>query len=149
MVVISSAKIEHLPICDKCDSRIAVSKTVSWGHWVVALLACSMAVESVWAIIHNSVSMSRADGLSPRILEANFPLLILALVSALCAWGIFKWRSWGYGLALGISAFELFIGVEAAMVGDASFLFPLAPFLVVVWLLLPAVRMAYWRRKKA
>ncbi len=35
------------------------------------------------------------------------------------------------------------------MVGDASFLFPLAPFLVVVWLLLPAVRMAYWRRKKA
>ena len=104
-----------------------------------------MAAESVWAIIHNTVSMSRADGVSPRILDANFLFLALAFVSALCAWGIFKWRSWGYVLALGISAFELFVGVEAVMVGDISVLFPLAPLLVVFWLLLPSVRVAYWR----
>jgi hypothetical protein len=121
-------------------------RIVSWGHWVVALLACAMAVESVWAIIHSTVPMSRSDGVSPRILEANFLFLALAFASALCAWGIFKWRSWGYVLAFGISAFELIVGVEAAMVGDISVLFPLAPFLVVAWLLLPTVRVAYWRR---
>ena len=123
-----------------------VSKIANWGHWVVVLLACAMAVESIWAIIQNTVSMSRADGVSSRILGANFLFLALALVSALCAWGIFKWRSWGYVLALGISAFELFVGVEAVMVGDISVLFPLAPLLVVFWLLLPSVRVAYWRR---
>jgi hypothetical protein len=32
------------------------------------------------------------------------------------------------------------------MVGDASPLFPLVALLVVVWLLLPAVRAAYWRQ---
>jgi hypothetical protein len=121
-------------------------KIVNWGRWVVTLLACAIAVESISAIIHNAVSASRADGVSPRILRANLVFLALAFVSALCAWGIFKWRSWGYVLALGISAFELFVGVEAAMVGDISVLFPLAPFLVVTWLLLPAVRVAYWRR---
>src|SRR5271170_2264297 len=123
-----------------------VSKIANWGHWVVVLLACAMAVESIWAIIQNTVSMSRADGVSSRILGANFLFLALALVSALCAWGIFKWRSWGYVLALGISAFELFVGAEAALVGDTTPLFPLAPFCVVVWLLLPTVRAAYWRR---
>ena len=121
-------------------------KIVNWGHWVVAFLACAVAVECVWAIIHNTVSVSRADGVSPPMLGANLLFLALALVSALCAWGIFKWRSWGYVLALGISGFELFVGVEAAMVGDISVLFPLAPLLVVVWLLLPTVRVAYWRR---
>jgi hypothetical protein len=108
-----------------------------------------MAADNVWAIIHNTASMSRADGVSRRILEINFLFLALAFVSALCAWGIFKWRWWGYLLALAISGFELFVGVEAAMVGDTSALFPLAPFLVVVWLLLPAVRVAYWRRTSA
>lgn len=105
-----------------------------------------MTVESIWAITRNTVSMGRGERLSPVVLEANFLLLALAFVSALCAWGIFRWRSWGYVLALGISAFELFVGTEAAMIGDVSPLFPLAPLLVVVWLLLPTVRMAYWRR---
>jgi hypothetical protein len=123
-----------------------VSKIANWGRWVVALLACAIAAESVWAVIHNAVSMSGADGVSPRLLDANFLFLALASVSALGAWGIFKWRSWGYVLALVISAFELFVGVEAAMVGDISVLFPLAPLLVVIWLLLPSVRVAYWRR---
>lgn len=123
-----------------------VSKIVKWGRWVVALLACAMAVESIWAIIRTTVSMGRGGGLSAGILEANFLLFALALVSALCAWGIFRWRSWGYILALGISAFELFVGAEAAVVGEISPLFPLAPLLVVVWLLLPTVRMAYWRQ---
>jgi hypothetical protein len=149
VTVIPSAKIEHHPTRDNEIRESSVSKIVNWGRWVVALLACAMAAESVWAIIHNTVSMSRADGVSPRILDANFLFLALAFVSALCAWGIFKWRSWGYVLALGISAFELFVGVEAAMVGDVSVLFPLAPFLVVVWLLLPTVRVAYWRRTSA
>jgi len=71
-----------------------------------------MALDSVWAIIHNTVSMSRADGASP------------------------------YVLALGISAFDLFVGVEAARVGDISVLFPPAPFSLAVWLLLPTVRVA-------
>ena len=66
----------------------------------MALLACAMAAESVWAIFHNTVSMSYADGVSSRIPNANFLFLVLAFVSALCAWGIFKWRSWGYILAL-------------------------------------------------
>jgi hypothetical protein len=123
-----------------------VNKIVNWGHWAVALLACAIAVESVWAIIQNTVSMGRAERFNAGILGANFLFLALAFASALCAWGIFRWRSWGYVLALGISAFELFAGAEAAMVGDISPLFPLAPFLVVVWLLLPTVRLAYWRR---
>jgi len=123
-----------------------VTKIVNFGRWAVALLACAMAAESVWAIFHNTVSMSHADGVSSRIPNANFLFLVLAFVSALCAWGIFKWRSWGYVLALGISGFELFVGVEAAIVGDTNVLFPLAPLLVVVWLLLPTVRVAYWRR---
>jgi hypothetical protein len=123
-----------------------MSKIVDWGRWVVAFLACAMAVECIGATIHNTSLMSRAEGFSPGILEANFLFLALAFVSTLCAWGIFRWRSWGYVLALGISAFELFAGAEAVMVGDASPLFPLAPFLVVVWLLLPTVRVAYWRR---
>lgn len=75
-----------------------------------------------------------------------FCFFCVALATALCAWGIFRWRSWGYVLALGISALELFAGATAMMVGDASPLFPLVALLVVVWLLLPAVRAAYWRQ---
>ena len=125
-----------------------MSKIVNWGHWVVGLLACAIAVESIWAIIHNTVAMGRSRGetFGAIISDANVLFFCLALATALCAWGIFRWQSWGYVLALGISAFELFAGAEAVMVGDASPLFPLVPLLVVVWLLLPAVRAAYWRQ---
>jgi hypothetical protein len=112
----------------------------------VALLACAMSIESIWAIIYNTVSMGRSERFSPRILEANFLFFALALVSALCAWGIFRWRSWGYLLALGISAFELFAGTEAFLVGDSGVLFPIVVLLVLAWLLLTPVRVAYWRR---
>ena len=122
-----------------------MSKIVNWGHWIVTLLACAMAVESIWAVIHNTVSMGRSETFSPR-LEANFLFVVLALISALCAWGIFRWRSWGYLLALAVCAFELFTGTAAVMVGDISPLFLLAPLLVVVWLLIPTVRAAYWRQ---
>jgi hypothetical protein len=123
-----------------------VSKIANLGRWVVALLASAIGVESIWAIIHNVVSMGRGEKFGPGMSEANFLFFVLAFVGALCAWGIFKWHSWGYVLAFGIAAFELIVGVEAAMVGDISPMFPLAPLLVVVWLCLPSVRAAYWRR---
>lgn len=74
-----------------------MSKIVNWGHWIVTLLACAMAVESIWAVIHNTVSMGRGETFSPR-LEATFLFVVLALISAL-------WRMGDIQMALlGISS---------------------------------------------
>jgi hypothetical protein len=50
-----------------------VSKIVNWGHWIVRLLACAIAVESIWANLYNTVSMGRGHGetFGARILNAN------------------------------------------------------------------------------
>ena len=122
-----------------------MSKIVVWGHWVVGLLATAMAAEIVWGIIDSAVRTDKTAigsvGLEWRLMVSAF-----GLICALCAWGILRWRPWGHALAVGISAFELFVGTEAMLVGDTGPLFPVAALLVLIWLLLTPVRVTYWRR---
>jgi hypothetical protein len=123
-----------------------VSKIVTWGHWIVGLLAVAIAAESIWVIVGNTVFIGRISGFSSRLMDANIQFVVLGAVCALCALGIFKWRPWGHVLALCIFAFEALIGGEAALVGDSGLLYPIAACLVLCWLLLPSVRSAYWHR---
>jgi hypothetical protein len=125
-----------------------VSKIVNWGHWVVTLLACVWFVDSFTSVVHSTASMGHAEPSGLRILGVNFVFVIQVVVSALFAWGIFRWRTWGYLLALAICTFELLAGAAAVIAGDFSLspLILLAPLLIVVWLLIPGVRAAYWRR---
>lgn len=123
-----------------------MSKIVTWGHWIVGLLAAAVAAEIIGGIIDSTVRMYRAGGFGLEDSGWIFLGFGFALVCALCAWGILRWRSWGHVLAVGISAFALFVGNEALLVGDSGPLFPIAALLVLVWLLLPSVRAVYWRR---
>jgi hypothetical protein len=121
-----------------------VSKLVIWGHWIVALISASLAAGCIWEIVGASIIRDARFG--PRSLDANFPIAVVGVVYGLCSWGILKWRRWGHALAIGVSAFVSFVGSWAALVGDTGSLFPITAVLVLIWLLLPPVRAAYWQR---
>jgi hypothetical protein len=122
------------------------SKIVTWGHWIVGLLAAAIAAASIWGIVGNAVSMERGKRFGPQVLIADSQFAVLGVICALCAWGILKWRPWGHVLALAIFTFELFAGGLALLVGDSGPLYFLVACLVLSWLMLPSVRSAYWRR---
>lgn len=124
-----------------------MSKVAMWGRWIVALMAAALAGESVWAIADNTFSMERGARFGPRVPWADLEFAILGVISALCAWGIIKWRPWAHAVAFGIFGFELLSGGLAVLVGDSDdLLYPIAAFLILAWLLIPSVRAAYWRR---
>jgi hypothetical protein len=121
-----------------------MSKLVIWGHWVVGLIFASVAAECVWEIV--GALIIRGARFGPRWPDAAFLIAVSGVVFGLCSWGILKWRPWGHALAIGVSAFEAFVGSWAALVGDTGSLFPITAALVLIWLLLPPVRAAYWQR---
>lgn len=121
-------------------------KVAIWGHWIVGLLAAAIAATSIGGIVGNAISMGRGARFGPQVLIADSQFAVLGLICALCAWGILRWRPWGHVLALGIFAFEFLVGGLALLVGDSGPLYPFVAFLVLIWLVLPSVRSAYWRR---
>jgi hypothetical protein len=110
----------------------------------VGLLAAAMAAEIIWGTIESAVRLRRT--IDPVDWEWSLLPFLFGVICALCAWGILRWRSWGYVLAVGISAFALFVGTEAFLMGDSGAVFPIVVLLVLTWLLLTPVRVAYWRR---
>jgi hypothetical protein len=121
-----------------------MTKLVNWGHWVVGLLAAAIAAADIWGIVGNTVSMDRGARFAPQVQNADAMFAFLALICAMCAWGILQWRPWGHLLAVVIFAFEVFAGGLAALAGDSGLLYPIAACAVLTWLLVPSVRSAYW-----
>ena len=121
-----------------------MSKLVIWGRLVVALISASIAALCICEIMGPLIITGASFG--SRSLDADFLIAIFGVVFGLCSWGILKWRPWGHALAIGVSAFEAFVGSWAALVGDTGSLFPITAALVLIWLLLPPVRAAYWQR---
>ena len=121
-------------------------KIVTWGRWIVGLLAAAITATSIWGIVGNTVSMKPAARFGSQVLVADFQFVVLGVTCGLCAWGILRWRTWGHVLALVVFTLELFVGGLALFVGDSGPLYPFTACLVLSWLLLPSVRAAYWRK---
>jgi hypothetical protein len=120
-------------------------KIAIWGHWIVGLIAAAIAAESIGGIAGNMLSMQGGARFGPQVLYADFQFAIFAVFCALCAWGIIKWRRWAHLMALGVFAFEVYASGLAMLVGDAGPLYFVTACFVMIWLLLPSVRRAYWR----
>jgi hypothetical protein len=125
------------------------NKIAVWGHWILGLLAAAMAAQSLWAIVGNYVFMAGHARFGRQVLYTDFQFAVLGTVCALCAWGILQWRPWGHVLALGIFAFEVYVGGLALLVGDSGPLYLIGACLVLTWLSLPSVRSAYWGKVQA
>lgn len=124
-----------------------MSRVVSWGRWVVVALACALAaggVEGIVVYCFEYANREARPGLE-LVLTADSIYVGAIAISLSCAWGIFKWRSWGHVLALALFGFHLLIGVLGGIPRGPGILYPLATGLVVAWLLLPSVWAAYWR----
>ena len=122
-----------------------MSKLVIWGRLVVALISASIAALCICEIMGPLIITGASFG--SRSLDADFLIAIFGVVFGLCSWGILKWRPWAHALAIGVSALEAVFGSWAALVGDADSLFPIiTAMLILIWLLLPPVRAAYWQR---
>jgi hypothetical protein len=140
-----------------------VTKLLSWGHWLVGAYFTVLGADALWyaaAIIPNDLREH------PK--EVTYLFIDHALTCAIllvCAWGIFKWRRWAYGLAIGISLLECFgaalvisvFGVKPSgawlRIGNFNFglsaavvVSLLLAFLVLGWLMLPPVRHKYWQK---
>jgi hypothetical protein len=111
----------------------------------VGLIFASAAAGCIWDIV--GALVIRGARFGPRWPDTAFLIAAFGVIFGLCSWGILKWHSWGHALAIGVSALEAFFGSWAALVGDADSLFPIiTAMLILIWLLLPPVRAAYWQR---
>ena len=140
-----------------------MSKIVSWGRWLVAISFAYQGLGILFVI--EAIVVFVALKLNERML---FPALFALAVSApllACAWGIIKMRGWAYRLAIAFAFLEvlaailtvlawrakvtwLYLGGISVHIGPGFILALLPVTLSLVWLLLPSVRTAYWRRER-
>jgi len=124
-------------------------KLVKWGHWAVAATFAVTGAPflfSVVAIVPRSVQRDPQMGAFTL-----FWGVILSLPPFACAWGIIKWRRWGWMLAIVDSV--VILGGYATVVRnnkalDWGIVLALIYCAMLVWLLLPVVRAEYLRRSQ-
>ena len=136
-----------------------MTKVVNVGRFAVTALLIGAALWCLAYLVLNlreiSASFSRMPETQPAPGEALGVMIDARLVAwiplFISAWGIFKWRQWGHILTTVLSA----LMVLSSIVGAISFgirprntLQGLVALMVLVWLLLPAVRVEYWRQDR-
>jgi hypothetical protein len=125
-----------------------VSKIVGWGHWLVGalfalygVLLCQSVFYDVGAALNGSASFY------PAYLDGFRGAAFL-----LCAWGIVKWQYWGHRIGILLLMVEFVVWMSTTALGSMIdydphvWDVPLAMTPVLVWLLVPPVRLEYLRR---
>jgi hypothetical protein len=128
-----------------------VSKFINWGNWLVAAILAASGLLIFGPTIFGTV----ANALKGR---ATFYPAYLNVIEftpfLLCAWGILRWRRWGLILGIILSAIELgllvFLTVFDSSVNRDPFawILPVVVLAVLIWLLLPPIRMEFSRRNE-
>jgi hypothetical protein len=123
-----------------------VTRIANWGRW---LAATYLAVEGAISI---KLGIDNGDGM--------LGALIGAAIWFAWIWGLLAWSKWAYGFLV-VSAFTwpplmayLIISGKAAEygfrpLGLQSVQGYVAESFILVWVLLPSVRAAYWHKEKA
>jgi hypothetical protein len=123
-----------------------VSKIANWGRWLVA------ADLAVGGAISVKIGIDNGDGM--------FGALFGAAIWFAWVWGVLAWSKWAYGF-LALCAFlwipwmaYLIFSGKAAEYGlqpfaPLSIIGYVAECFILVWVLLPSVRAAYWHKEKA
>jgi hypothetical protein len=123
-----------------------VSRIVNWGRWLVAAY---LAVEGAFTIKRG---IDNGDGM--------FGALIGAAIWFAWIWGVLAWSKWAHGFLV-VGAFTwppliayLIISGKVAEYGIHPLALQLilgyvAECFILVWVLLPSVRAAYWNKEKA
>ena len=128
-----------------------MSKFINWGNWLVAAIFAANGL-----LIFGPASLGTiANALKG---QATFYPAYLAIIECaaflLCAWGILKWRRWGLLFGIILSAIELGLLVcftvldSSANRDPQAWILPLVVFAVLIWLLLPPIRMEFSRRNQ-
>jgi len=129
-----------------------VSRLVNWGHWIVG------AVFATWgALDFASIIFRLAGRLAPHgdtLAVDTFVQAFAVMIAFICAWGIWTWRRWGQLVALflcsiGVLAYAIGVYVTwGTEFGRLLIVAEIASLAISIWLLLPPVRAAYWRREQ-
>jgi hypothetical protein len=136
-----------------------MSKLVNWGHWLVGGAFAALGLLNFYQTVlfaPNLVEDLRNESSSFFFLS-SFVLWIPQLASA---WGLWKWKSWGYELGLAQVVLGVFwcswwlayvgtqnVGMRGA-IRPEHIVALLICLCILGWLMLPAVRHQY-RRKVA
>jgi hypothetical protein len=132
----------------KRDAR----RLISWGRWLSVIFFGAAGLYLFWGAITSLPKILREH---PQEITYYFVSDALFWVPTLvCAWGIYKWRRWSRSLGIALSAVD-FVGLglicwsvyHSGM--ELHAFWPLATLIsgfILVWLMLPRVRLEYSRR---
>ena len=127
-----------------------MSKLVNWGHWIAggvfAVLGLRYLIEGLLSL-PTLIRILRGETSSYFIPGG----VVLWIPFLLCAWGIWRWRRWGYTLAFVLCSLVMAaLGRWLAIVDRPSItgfevVVTVLTLCIFLWLLIPAVRTLYWR----
>jgi peptidoglycan/LPS O-acetylase OafA/YrhL len=128
-----------------------MSKLVNWGHWIVGIAFASSGLGFLFGRgVSDAVRAVR--GQQPFY---SFDMVVLTCVPILlCAWGILNWRDWGHKLAILLSLLglvSLVLALSALGIHELGSSFvssAVSAIAILIWLLLPAVRLEYRKRNQ-
>jgi hypothetical protein len=130
------------------------SRLINWGRWLAVAFFAIEGADLFWSTM---TSLPRILRQHPQEITYYFVWDTLFWIPTLmCAWGIFKWRRWARSLGIALSALDV-LGLSIFCVtifrsGAGLYAFwPLVTLIacfILVWLLLPVVRMEYSRRNQ-